>query len=112
MTYQPGWHFLQVPGPSNVPHRILRAIDMPTIDHRGPDFAAMTFDVIAGLKRVFQTTGDVVIYAASGSGAWEAAIRNTLGRRRQGPHVRDRPVLGALVGHREAQRPRRRIPAR
>ena len=78
MTYQPGWHFLQVPGPSNVPQRILRATDMPTIDHRGPEFASMTFEVIAGLKRVFQTAGDIVIYAASGSGAWEAAIRNTL----------------------------------
>jgi alanine-glyoxylate transaminase/serine-glyoxylate transaminase/serine-pyruvate transaminase len=78
MTYQPGWHFLQVPGPSNVPHRILRAVDMPTIDHRGPEFATMTIEIIAGLKRVFQTSDDVVIYAASGSGAWEAAIRNTL----------------------------------
>ena len=78
MTYQPGWHFLQVPGPSNVPQRVLRATDMPTIDHRGPQFAELTFEVIPGLKRVFRTAGDVVIYAASGSGAWEAAIRNTL----------------------------------
>ena len=78
MSYQPGWHFLQVPGPSNVPQRILRAIDLPTIDHRGPEFARMTFEIIAGLKRVFGTSGDVVIYAASGSGAWEAAIRNAL----------------------------------
>jgi alanine-glyoxylate transaminase / serine-glyoxylate transaminase / serine-pyruvate transaminase len=79
MTYQPGWHFLQVPGPSNVPHRVLRAVDMPTIDHRGPEFARLTLGLIAGLKRVFKTTaGEVVVYAASGSGAWEAAIRNAL----------------------------------
>ena len=78
MKYQPGWHFLQVPGPSNVPQRVLRATDMPTIDHRGPEFAELTFHVIAGLKRVFRTGGDVVIYASSGSGAWEAAIRNAL----------------------------------
>jgi alanine-glyoxylate transaminase / serine-glyoxylate transaminase / serine-pyruvate transaminase len=79
MKYQPGWHFLQLPGPSNVPQRVLRAIDMPTIDHRGPEFAALTFELIAGLKRIFGTAnGDVVIYSSSGSGAWEAAIRNTL----------------------------------
>ena len=79
MSYQPGWHFLQVPGPSNVPQRVLRAIDMPTIDHRGPEFAVLTKEVIAGLKRVFRTTvGEVAIYSASGSGAWEAAIRNAL----------------------------------
>ena len=79
MSYQPGWHFLQVPGPSNVPHRILRAIDMPTMDHRSPEFAELTLRLISGLKRVFQTAiGEVVIFSASGSGAWEAAIRNTL----------------------------------
>lgn len=80
MKYQPGWHFLQLPGPSNVPHRILRAIDMPTIDHRGPEFVEMTLGLIAGMKRAFGATqSDVVIYTSSGSGAWEAAMRNALG---------------------------------
>jgi alanine-glyoxylate transaminase/serine-glyoxylate transaminase/serine-pyruvate transaminase len=79
MAYQPGWHFLQIPGPSNVPHRILRAVDMPTIDHRGAEFGKLTLGLLAGIKRIFRTTqGEVVIYASSGSGAWEAAIRNTL----------------------------------
>ena len=73
-----GRHFLQIPGPTNVPDRILRAIAQPTIDHRGPAFAALGREAIAGLQRVFQTTGPVVIYPASGSGAWEAAFVNTL----------------------------------
>ncbi len=73
-----GRHFLQIPGPTNVPDRVLRAIDRPTIDHRGPEFAVLTKAVIAGLKRVFKTQGDVVIYPASGTGAWEAALVNTL----------------------------------
>jgi alanine-glyoxylate transaminase / serine-glyoxylate transaminase / serine-pyruvate transaminase len=73
-----GRHFLQIPGPTNVPDRVLRAIDAPTIDHRGPDFAALGRTTIAGMKRVFKTDGDVVIYPASGTGAWEAALVNTL----------------------------------
>ena len=73
-----GRHFLQIPGPTNVPDRVLRAIDQPTIDHRGPDFAALGKAVVAGMKRVFQTTGPVVIFPASGTGAWEAALVNTL----------------------------------
>jgi alanine-glyoxylate transaminase/serine-glyoxylate transaminase/serine-pyruvate transaminase len=73
-----GRHFLQIPGPTNVPDRVLRAIDAPTIDHRGPDFAALGGNVIAGMKKVFKTDGDVVIYPASGTGAWEAALVNTL----------------------------------
>ena len=73
-----GRHFLQIPGPTNVPDRVLRAIDRPTIDHRGPEFADLTRAVIAGMKRVFKTDGDVVIYPASGTGAWEAALVNTL----------------------------------
>ena len=73
-----GRHFLQIPGPTNVPDRVLRAIDRPTIDHRGPEFAQLGKAVIAGMKRVFQTTQDVVIYPASGTGAWEAALVNTL----------------------------------
>jgi alanine-glyoxylate transaminase/serine-glyoxylate transaminase/serine-pyruvate transaminase len=78
MAYRSGRHFLQIPGPTNVPDRILRAIDRPTIDHRGPEFAELTREVIAGLKEVFRTAGRVVIYPASGSGAWEAALVNTL----------------------------------
>jgi alanine-glyoxylate transaminase/serine-glyoxylate transaminase/serine-pyruvate transaminase len=73
-----GRHFLQIPGPTNVPDRILRAIAQPTIDHRGPTFAALGRDVLDGLRFVFQTTGAVVIYASSGTGAWEAALVNTL----------------------------------
>ena len=73
-----GRHFLQVPGPTNVPDRVLRAIAQPTIDHRGPAFPAITREVIDGLRRVFQTSGPVVIYASSGTGAWEAALVNTL----------------------------------
>jgi alanine-glyoxylate transaminase / serine-glyoxylate transaminase / serine-pyruvate transaminase len=78
MTFRSGRHFLQIPGPTNVPDRILRAIDMPTMDHRGPDFSTLGTTVLSGLQAVFQTTGPVVIYPASGTGAWEAAIVNTL----------------------------------
>src|SRR5262249_17943294 len=79
MTRRAGRHFLQIPGPTNVPDRVLRAIDFPTMDHRGPEFAALGKGCIAGLKRVFKTTqGEVVIYPASGTGAWEAALVNTL----------------------------------
>ncbi|HEY1477843.1 MAG TPA: hypothetical protein VGF37_09175 [Chthoniobacterales bacterium] len=74
-----GRHFLQIPGPTNVPDRILRAIDRPTIDHRGPEFSRLGRDCLAGMKKVFQTTeGHVFIYPSSGTGAWEAAIVNTL----------------------------------
>jgi len=79
MPRRAGRHFLQIPGPTNVPDRVLRAIDFPTMDHRGPDFAALGKSVLAGLKRVFKSTqGEVVIYPASGTGAWEAALVNTL----------------------------------
>jgi alanine-glyoxylate transaminase / serine-glyoxylate transaminase / serine-pyruvate transaminase len=78
MGQRHGRHFLQIPGPTNVPDRILRAMDLPTIDHRGPDFAALTKEILAGLRDVFRTEGDVVIYPASGTGAWEAALVNTL----------------------------------
>ena len=73
-----GRHFLQIPGPTNVPDRILRAIAQPTIDHRGPAFAVLGREAIEGLQRVFQTKGAVVMYPCSGSGAWEAAFVNTL----------------------------------
>lgn len=76
---QSGRHFLQIPGPTNVPDRVLRAISLPTIDHRGPEFAALAKECLDGLKPVFQTTaGSVFIYPASGTGAWEAAIVNAL----------------------------------
>jgi alanine-glyoxylate transaminase/serine-glyoxylate transaminase/serine-pyruvate transaminase len=78
MAHRSGRHFLQIPGPTNVPDRVLRAIDRPTIDHRGPEFAALGKDVLSGLKRIFKTRGPVVIYPASGTGAWEAALTNTL----------------------------------
>ena len=73
-----GRHFLQIPGPTNVPERILRAIDHPTIDHRGPEFGRLGREVLEGMKAIFKTTGAVVIYPASGTGAWEAALVNTL----------------------------------
>jgi alanine-glyoxylate transaminase/serine-glyoxylate transaminase/serine-pyruvate transaminase len=79
MTRRAGRHYLQIPGPTNVPDRVLRAIDFPTMDHRGPDFAALGKEVLANLKRVFKSSqGEVVIYPASGTGAWEAALANTL----------------------------------
>lgn len=73
-----GRHFLQIPGPSNVPERVLRAIDRATMDHRGPDFGPLGLEVLHGLQEVFKTAGPVVIYPASGTGAWEAALVNTL----------------------------------
>src|SRR3954467_411546 len=73
-----GRHFLQIPGPTNVPDRVLRAISAPTVDHRGPEFAALATEVLAALKPVFRTAGPVVVYPASGTGAWEAALVNTL----------------------------------
>ena len=75
---RPGRHFLQIPGPTNVPERILRAMGRPTIDHRGPEFADMARGIFEGLKDVFKTSGPVVIYPASGTGAWEGALVNTL----------------------------------
>ena len=78
MTFQSGRHFLQIPGPTNVPDRVLRALSRPTIDHRGPEFAKLSLGVLEGLKRIFQTSGPVVIYPSSGTGAWEAALVNTL----------------------------------
>jgi alanine-glyoxylate transaminase / serine-glyoxylate transaminase / serine-pyruvate transaminase len=73
-----GRHFLQIPGPTNVPDRILRAMDRPTIDHRGPEFARLAAGILEDLRPVFRTSGPVVIYPSSGTGAWEAALVNTL----------------------------------
>ena len=79
-----GRHFLQIPGPSPVPDRILRAMSLPTIDHRGPEFAALGLKVLADIRKIFQTQQPVIIYPASGTGAWEAALSNTLS---PGDHV-------------------------
>jgi alanine-glyoxylate transaminase/serine-glyoxylate transaminase/serine-pyruvate transaminase len=78
MLSKSGRHFLQIPGPTNVPDRILRVLGRPTIDHRGPEFARLAREVIEGLQQVCRTTGAVVIYPSSGTGAWEAALVNTL----------------------------------
>ncbi len=92
MPRNAGRHFLQIPGPTNVPDRVLRAIDFPTMDHRGPGFAELAKRVLSGMKRVFKSTqGEVVIYPASGTGAWEAALVNSLS-------AGDR-VLMAETGH-------------
>ena len=72
-----GRHFLQIPGPSPVPDRILRAMSLPTIDHRGPEFGALGRDLLTRIRQVFKTQHPVVIYPASGTGAWEAALANT-----------------------------------
>ena len=77
-TYAPGRHFLQIPGPTNLPERVARALSRATVDHRGPDFAKLTLSILERLQLVFQTSGPVIIYPSSGSGAWEAALVNTL----------------------------------
>src|ERR1700753_1463315 len=73
-----GRHFLQIPGPTPVPDRILRAMDMPVIDHRGPEFGRLGRRVLDGIKTIFKCAGPVIIYPASGTGAWEAALANTM----------------------------------
>ncbi|MCV0387632.1 MAG: aminotransferase class V-fold PLP-dependent enzyme [Nitrobacter sp.] len=78
MTLHTGRHTLQIPGPTNVPDRVLRAIDMPVLDHRSPEFAVLGHEVLADIKRIFRTKQPVIIYPSSGTGAWEAAIVNTL----------------------------------
>ncbi len=78
MVTNTGRHFLQIPGPSNVPDRVLRAIDRPTIDHRGPEFTELFHTVFDGLKKVFNCSGPVLIFPSSGSGCWEASLVNTL----------------------------------
>src|SRR5580692_9476414 len=78
MTYQSGRHFLQIPGPTNVPDRVLRAMAAPTIDHRGPEFAELARYVLGGLGRLCGTARPVALYPSSGTGAWEAALVNTL----------------------------------
>ena len=77
-TYRSGRHFLQIPGPTNVPDRVLRALAQPTIDHRSQEFAEMTREILSGLQHVFNTSGHVIVYPSSATGAWEAAFVNTL----------------------------------
>src|ERR671935_120686 len=102
-----GRHFLQIPGPTNVPDRVLRALSSPTIDHRGPEFAALTKEVLAGLAEVFRTSGPVVVFPSSGTGAWEAALVNTLS---PGDHPPLRPAGGPGVGGRGGAGGRPRAP--
>ncbi len=78
MAVQRGRHFLQIPGPTNVPDRVLRALSQPTIDHRGPEFSRLTQEVLEGLRKLIKTAGKVIVYPASGTGSWEAALVNTL----------------------------------
>ena len=78
MTYRQGRHFLQIPGPSPVPDRVLRAMSAQVIDHRGPEFGVLGHEVLEGIKAVYKTTSPVIIYPSSGTGAWEATIANTL----------------------------------
>ena len=73
-----GRHFLQIPGPTNVPERVLRAMDRALIDHRGPEFARLAGEIFDGLQTIFATTGPVLVFPGSGSGGWEAALVNTL----------------------------------
>ena len=76
--YLSGRHFLQIPGPTNVPDRVLRALAAPTIDHRGPEFGRLTKEVLAGLQQIVKTSGPVIVFPSSGTGAWEAALVNTM----------------------------------
>jgi alanine-glyoxylate transaminase / serine-glyoxylate transaminase / serine-pyruvate transaminase len=78
MSEHSGHHFLQIPGPSPVPERVLRAIAAPVIDHRSPEFGRLGRQVLDGCRQVFKTSSPVIIYPSSGTGAWEAAIVNTL----------------------------------
>ena len=78
MNMETGRHFLQIPGPTNVPDRVLRALSRPTIDHRGPEFSRMVVEILEGCQRIFQTSDPVVVFPSSGTGAWEAALVNTL----------------------------------
>src|ERR1043165_1628780 len=78
MTAHQGRHYLQIPGPSPVPDRVLRAMDMPVIDHRSAAFAELAKEVFEGCQKIFKTKGPVIVFPSSGTGAWEAAIVNTL----------------------------------
>src|SRR6202165_4799136 len=87
-----GRHFLQIPGPTPLPDRILRAMDTPIIDHRGPEFAGLAKRVLEGIKTIFKTANPVIIYTATGTGAWEAALVNTLSAGDRGVMVATGPL--------------------
>ena len=107
-----GRHFLQIPGPSPVPDRILRAMSLPTIDHRGPEFAVLGKRVIAGMQQVFQTRHPVVIYAGSGTGAWEAALSNLMSPGDAVLMFETGQFASLWHRHRPAPRPEARVPER
>src|ERR1051326_6387257 len=94
MAHPNGRHFLQIPGPTNVPDRVLRAIDQPTIDHRSAAFAELARACLEGMKTVFRTNSAVAIFPASGSGAWEAALVNTLSPGDRGLTFKTGPFAG------------------
>src|SRR5260370_234830 len=104
--HQTGRHFLQIPGPTNVPDRVLRAIDHPTIDHRSAEFAALATHCLEGMQTIFRTAGAVVIFPASGTGAWEAALVNTLNPGDEGLAVRVDAALRGELQRRERASPR------
>ena len=96
MAFRSGRHFLQLPGPTNVPERILRAMARLTIDHRAPEFGEMGRRILAGLKEVFRASEHVFMYPASGSGSWEAGLVNTLSPGDRGRGFRQRALRGDL----------------
>ena len=97
MSHTAGRHFLQIPGPTNVPDAVLRAIDRPTIDHRGPAFANLASDVLERIRLIFKTQQPVVIFPSSGTGAWEAALVNTLSQEDRVLMFETGPVLLAVA---------------
>ena len=104
-----GRHFLHIPGPTPVPDRVLRAMDTPIIDHRGPEFAKLAKKCLEGIKTIFKTTNPVIIYTATGTGAWEARAGQHAVARRQGADGRDRPVRHAVEEDGREARPQDRI---
>ena len=108
---QSGWHFLQIPGPTNVPDRVLRAMARPTIDHRGPEFAALTLELIGGLQRVFKTTGAGRHLSGLGLGRVRSRLRQHAVAGRSRPRLRDRPLLAAVEVDRRAAWPPRGLRA-
>ena len=104
-----GRHFLHIPGPTPIPDRVLRAMDTPIIDHRGPEFAKLAKKCLEGVKTIFKTTNPVIIYTATGTGAWEAALGQHAVARRQGADGGDRPVRHAVEEDGRKHRPQDRV---
>src|SRR5260221_14683225 len=98
MTVHTGKHFLQIPGPTNIPDRVLRAMDRPSMDHRGAEFAEIGFQSLAGMQRMFRTSQPVIVYPSSGTGAWRAAIGNTLWRGDKGVMAETGPFAVRWLG--------------